>query len=144
MARHLSRTVFIKNLNLNTTEADLRYYFGQGGPIKRVEIERDDDYRNKGFGYIYYDRPQDAEWAVENMNGYLLDGHRIVVEFNKVRLRRKREDRKFKISILQKELETRIHNEKVNQLKLMIHKMHQIYRTIKYSTIKYAYLFTSI
>ena len=105
MTLHLSRTVFIKNLNLATNEAELRYHFGQCGKIDKIEIVHDAAYRSKGFAYVSYARPQDAEWAVENLDGAMIDGRRIHVEFNRQKLRARREEKSFKIDILTKKLQ---------------------------------------
>ena len=84
---HLSRIVFVGKLNFRTVEPDLRFHFEQCGKVTDVEIVRDDSGQSKGFGFVKFERPQDASFAVERLEGSTLDGKQIHVEFNKLRLR---------------------------------------------------------
>ncbi|KAH7279245.1 hypothetical protein KP509_37G012300 [Ceratopteris richardii] len=61
--------VFVKNLSEITTDEDLRKIFGVHGTISSAVIMRDADGKSKCFGFVNFDRPEDAAKAVEALNG---------------------------------------------------------------------------
>jgi RNA recognition motif-containing protein len=89
MTRHLARSLFVGRLNFRTLEMDLRYHFEQCGTVEACEIARDSTGKSKGFGFVVFSRPQDAEFAVQKLEESSLDGKKIHVEFNKPVLRKR-------------------------------------------------------
>ena len=85
----LATSVFVGCLNFRTIESDLQFHFSQCGKVKECQIVRDRNGSSKGFGFVWYHRPQDAEFAVKKLEGSLLDGKNIHVEFNNEALKRK-------------------------------------------------------
>jgi RNA recognition motif-containing protein len=89
MTSHLARSVFVGRLNFHTIEQDLRFHFEQCGKVDTCDIVRDSSGQSKGFGFVGFSRPQDAGFAVQKLDGSLLDGKLIHVEFNKPILRKR-------------------------------------------------------
>ena len=86
---HLSRTVFVGSLNFRTEVADLRFKCEKFGKVRSVEIIKDDEGKSLGFGYVEFEKPQDAEYAISQLDDTMLDGKIIHLEFSKPSLRRK-------------------------------------------------------
>ena len=78
----LTSSVFVGRLNFRTVELDLQFHFEKCGKVKECKIVTDADGRSKGFGFVTFFRPQDAEFAVKKMDGSVLDGKQIHVELN--------------------------------------------------------------
>lgn len=61
--------VFVKNLSELTTEEDLRKTFGEYGTLTSVVVMRDGEGKSKCFGFINFEKPEDAAQSVEVLNG---------------------------------------------------------------------------
>ncbi|KAK7245022.1 hypothetical protein RIF29_39852 [Crotalaria pallida] len=61
--------LYMKNLDLNITEAALHEKFSSFGKIVSLAIAKDNNGVSKGFGFVNYDNPDDAKRALEAMNG---------------------------------------------------------------------------
>jgi len=82
--------LFIGNLSWETTEDGLRTAFSQAGTVEEVRIiTHRDTGRSKGFGFVVMATAEEAQKAIELMNGKELDGREIVV--NVARPQEKRE-----------------------------------------------------
>uniref|UniRef100_A0A1I7XAG3 RRM domain-containing protein n=1 Tax=Heterorhabditis bacteriophora TaxID=37862 RepID=A0A1I7XAG3_HETBA len=78
-----SRCLGCFNLSIYTTEKDLRDIFGEFGEIEKVELVYDHPTgRSRGFGFIYFDKLEDACAARDKLSGTELDGHKIRVDFS--------------------------------------------------------------
>lgn len=62
--------IYVKNLADITTEDELIRIFGVHGTISSAVIMRDGDGKSKCFGFVNFDRAEDAASAVEALNGY--------------------------------------------------------------------------
>ncbi|KAL6630845.1 RNA-binding domain-containing protein [Neocallimastix sp. 'constans'] len=69
-------TVFVGNLSPSTTEDELRAYFQPFGEIIYVKIST-----NKACGFIQYFHRHDAENAVQQMAGSIIDGQKVKVSW---------------------------------------------------------------
>ncbi|CAG0889181.1 unnamed protein product [Cyprideis torosa] len=65
--------VFIKNFELSWDEEMLRKVFGKFGKILSCKIMRDDRGNSKGFGFVSFEKPENAAKAVTVMNGLDLE-----------------------------------------------------------------------
>jgi RNA recognition motif-containing protein len=67
-------TLYVGNLPFSATEAELRGLFEQHGTVEGVKIISDRETgRPRGFGFV--DMPgADAQKAIEQMNGYEMNG----------------------------------------------------------------------
>jgi len=61
--------LYVKNLDLDITEARLKEKFSSFGKIVSLAIAKDHNGMPKGFGFVNYDNPDDAKRAMEEMNG---------------------------------------------------------------------------
>jgi RNA recognition motif-containing protein len=81
--------LFVGNLSFNTTENDLQDAFSAHGVVVEANLMVDRvSGRPRGFGFITMSTPEEAQKAIEAMNGAPLDGRNLTVN-----LARPREER---------------------------------------------------
>ncbi|CAN6481964.1 unnamed protein product [Victoria cruziana] len=78
-----SPRIFIKGLSLSTNEGFLRKTFSQFGEVNEVKIARSKASQSLGYGFVSYSREEDAQSAVNEMNGKFFDGRFILVEIGR-------------------------------------------------------------
>ncbi|EQC38065.1 hypothetical protein SDRG_04495 [Saprolegnia diclina VS20] len=71
--------VYCGNLHNNITEEDLKAVFSAFGDVVNVIINRDDMGRSKGFSFIQFSSPEEANLALTKANGLELAGNFIKV-----------------------------------------------------------------
>ncbi len=72
--------LFIGNISYNTSEAGLRAFFEEFGPLLSVKIATDRDTgRSRGFGFIEFEDREKGEQAMKARDGADLDGKNLVV-----------------------------------------------------------------
>ena len=73
--------LYVGNLAYSTTEDTLRNEFGKFGNVTSalVVIDRVSG-RSRGFGFVEMATPEDADQAINRLNGSSLDGRTIQVE----------------------------------------------------------------
>ncbi|KAL8485792.1 hypothetical protein ACS0TY_027902 [Phlomoides rotata] len=82
MARRVASELFISRLSFYTTVGELEKLFAPFGLIKEVRLVKDPKtQRPKGFGFVKFATEVDARNAVKSMNGRIVDGRLIFVEF---------------------------------------------------------------
>ena len=82
-----NNNLYIKNIPITATEEDLKKTFGQFGKITSIKLEKDipdskgeenkDSKKiitNKGFGYISFEKIENAKNALEKLNGKYMEG----------------------------------------------------------------------
>ncbi|XP_033982384.1 embryonic polyadenylate-binding protein-like isoform X2 [Trematomus bernacchii] len=88
--------VYIKNFGEEYTEEKLKEVFATFGRTLSVRVMRDDRGRSRGFGFVNYANHEDAQQAVDDMNGKDINGKTIFVGRAQKRLERQGElKRKF-------------------------------------------------
>ena len=67
-------TLYVGNLPFSATEAELRDLFAQHGTVESAKVVNDRDTgRPRGFGFV--DMPSDdAQNAIQHLNGYEMNG----------------------------------------------------------------------
>jgi len=76
----MSKKLFIGNIEWGVTEDDLKELFGKHGEIEEAIIIKDNmSGRSKGFGFITFSNEEDADKAMEELNGYELNERSLVV-----------------------------------------------------------------
>ncbi|KAI8602374.1 hypothetical protein EDD21DRAFT_372006 [Dissophora ornata] len=85
--------LFLGRLSHDTRSRDLEDLFAKYGRVTRLDIKRG---TNSGYGFVEYEDPRDAEEAVHKLNGSLVNGNPIVVEFAKNNGRRAGDNECFK------------------------------------------------
>jgi len=72
-AAHRFTNVYVKNFSDRLDEAKLRTLFEKYGPITSCTVMKDHEGKSRGFGFVAFDKPEDAERAVEEMDGHEVD-----------------------------------------------------------------------
>ncbi|KAM5247750.1 polyadenylate-binding protein 4 isoform 2-T2 [Ctenodactylus gundi] len=71
--------VYIKNFGEEVDDESLKELFSQFGKTLSVKVMRDPSGKSKGFGFVSYEKHEDANKAVEEMNGKEIAGKVIFV-----------------------------------------------------------------
>ncbi len=76
----MSSKLFVGGLSWDTNDQSLAEAFGQFGLVTEAKVISDRDTgRSRGFGFVTFDAPADAEKAIAEMDGTNLDGRTIRV-----------------------------------------------------------------
>ena len=82
----MSNKLFVGNLSFNTTENDLNDAFAAFGTVTETNLMMDRETgRPRGFGFITMSSAEEAQKAIENLNGKDLDGRALTVNVAKPR-----------------------------------------------------------
>ena len=77
----MSAKLFVGNLSFQATEEDLRELFAQAGTVETVRIITDQfTGRPRGFGFVEMATKEEAQKAVEMLNGRLFRDRNLVVD----------------------------------------------------------------
>ncbi|XP_038169815.1 polyadenylate-binding protein 4-like isoform X7 [Arvicola amphibius] len=71
--------VYIKNFGEDVDDDNLKELFSQFGKTLSVKVMRDPSGKSKGFGFVSYEKHEDANKAVEEMNGKEMCGKALFV-----------------------------------------------------------------
>nr|XP_006636038.1 PREDICTED: LOW QUALITY PROTEIN: polyadenylate-binding protein 1 [Lepisosteus oculatus] len=71
--------VYIKNFGEDMDDEKLKEIFGKYGPALSIRVMTDDSGKSKGFGFVSFERHEDAQKAVDDMNGKEINGKQIYV-----------------------------------------------------------------
>jgi RNA recognition motif-containing protein len=73
--------LFVGGLSYSTSSERLREAFAACGTVESASVVTDRDTgRSRGFGFVEMSTPEDAEQAINRLNGTSLDGRTIQVE----------------------------------------------------------------
>ncbi|MEW6305803.1 MAG: RNA-binding protein [Verrucomicrobiota bacterium] len=82
----MSNKLFVGNLSFNTTENDLQDAFAAFGTVTETNLMMDRETgRPRGFGFITMSSAEEAQKAIEGMNGKSVDGRALTVNVAKPR-----------------------------------------------------------
>jgi len=82
----MSTKLFVGNLSFNTTENDLQDAFAAHGTVVEANLMMDRmSGRPRGFGFVTMSTPEEAQKAIEAMNGAQLDGRALTVNIARPR-----------------------------------------------------------
>ncbi len=85
----MSTKIFVGNLPFSVTDDSLRSNFGEYGKVSSAKVMMDrDTNKSKGFGFVEMGSADQAQAAIQGLNGMAVDGRTISVS-----LARPREDR---------------------------------------------------
>lgn len=75
-----STRLYVGNLSFNSTDDTLRSAFAGFGEVTDAKVITDRETgRSRGFGFVTMGTPQEAQKAIEGMNGANLDGRALRV-----------------------------------------------------------------
>lgn len=79
--------IYVGNVSYNSSEEDLGNLFAEYGTVNSVKIIINKHTgRSKGFGFVEMANDEDGQRAVENLNGYDLNGRNLRVDKAKDRV----------------------------------------------------------
>ena len=85
----MNTKLFVGNLSFNTTENDLQDAFAAHGTVTEANLMMDRATgRPRGFGFVTMGSPEEAQKAIDALNGATLDGRNLTV--NEARPREER------------------------------------------------------
>ena len=85
----MARKLYVGGLSFDTTEDQLREVFAKFGAVESATVISDRySGRSRGFGFIEMTSNSEADEAIQGLNGTVLDGRQITVNYA-----REREDR---------------------------------------------------
>lgn len=60
--------VYVKNLDTEVTDEELNELFGKYGKITSAAVAKDDEGKSRGFGFVNFEKHEDAQKAVDELN----------------------------------------------------------------------------
>ena len=85
----MAKKLYVGNLSYDLTTDQLKDHFAQAGTISDVVVITDSRTgRSKGFGFVEFEKDEDAKKAIELFNGKDMNGRNLVV--NEARPREER------------------------------------------------------
>ncbi len=82
----MSTKLFVGNLSFNTTENDLQDAFAAHGTVIEANLMMDRmTGKPRGFAFITMSTPEEAQKAIEALNGASLDGRNLTVNIARPR-----------------------------------------------------------
>src|SRR5262245_20952789 len=74
------KNIFVGNLDFNVTEEAVRSLFERYGAVNSARIMTDRDTgRSRGFAFVEMENEQEADNAINALNGYQMDGRSLNV-----------------------------------------------------------------
>ncbi|XP_051150157.1 small RNA-binding protein 11, chloroplastic-like [Andrographis paniculata] len=84
-------SLFVGGLSFSTTEQRLSEAFSEYGQVIEANVVTNkESKRSRGFGFVTFSSKDEAEKAMEEMNGKPLDGRAIFIDYAKPGQRRRR------------------------------------------------------
>lgn len=84
----MATNIFVGNLPFSTSSSELEELFGRHGTVSRAQVITDRDTgRSRGFGFVEMDSDDEAQQAIEALDGTDVDGRQIKVNVARERSR---------------------------------------------------------
>lgn len=84
----MSNNLFVGNLTYSVSNSDLETLFGQYGQVTSAQVITDRETgRSRGFGFVEMASAEDANSAIEALNGKDHDGRSLTVNIARERSR---------------------------------------------------------
>ena len=82
----MSTNIYVGNLSFNTTTSDLQNLFAQHGEVAKAQVITDRDTgRSRGFGFVEMTSAEEAQAAINALDGKNVDGRDLTVNLAKPR-----------------------------------------------------------
>ena len=76
----MSTKLYVGNVPFSTTSQDLQTLFGQHGAVESVELIADKfTGRSRGFAFVSMVTPEEAQKAIQALNGFAIEGRNLTV-----------------------------------------------------------------
>lgn len=77
----MTNKLFVGGIAFRTTDQGLADFFAQAGTVVEAKIIMDKmTGRSKGFGFVTMSTPEEAQQAVQTLNGQDLDGRQLRID----------------------------------------------------------------
>ncbi len=84
----MSTNIYVGNLAFSTSSSDLERLFAQYGAVTRAQVVEDRDTgRSRGFGFVEMSSSDEAQKAIDALDGTEVDGRNLKVNVAKERSR---------------------------------------------------------
>jgi RNA recognition motif-containing protein len=84
----MATNLFVGNLPFSTSSPDLEQMFAVYGEVSRAQVITDRDTgRSRGFGFVEMDSADEAQKAIDALDGSEIDGRQITVNVARERSR---------------------------------------------------------
>ncbi len=84
----MSTNIYVGNLSFNTDSNELENLFAEYGAVDRAQVITDRETgRSRGFGFVEMANDDEAQNAIESLNGKEVDGRELRVNVAKERSR---------------------------------------------------------
>ena len=88
----MANKLFVGSLAFSATDDDLAQFFSQAGTVQSAKVIMDrDTNRSKGFGFVEMSTDEEAQKAIEMLNGKDLNGRAVNVSEARPREERPRQ-----------------------------------------------------
>ncbi|CAI5454676.1 unnamed protein product [Caenorhabditis angaria] len=91
--RYQGVNLYVKNLEENVNDEELKKHFDSFGTITSAKVMTDENGRSKGFGFVCFEKPEEATNAVTEMNSKMVGTKPLYVA-----LAQRKEDRKAQLA----------------------------------------------
>lgn len=82
----MAKKLYVGNLSYGTTDSDLQRMFEEFGTVQSAQVIMDrDSGRSKGFAFVEMGNDQEAQAAINALNGQEVDGRALTVNEAKPR-----------------------------------------------------------
>src|SRR4030095_4427411 len=82
----MNNKLFVGNISFNTTENDLQDTFAAHGTVVEANLMMDrTTNKHRGFGFVTMSNEQEAQKAIQALNGVQLDGRTLTVNISRAR-----------------------------------------------------------
>lgn len=107
LQRYQGVNLYVKNLDDTFDDDQLRKIFEDFGKITSAKVMTDENGRSKGFGFVCFEKPEEATKAVTEMNSKILNSKPLYVA-----LAQRKEDRRAQLAsmYMQRLASMRMHN----------------------------------
>lgn len=97
MDDNTKQKLFVGSISWNTTEDQLKDFFSQVGTVESCVIIKDRmSGKSKGFAFVVMSTEEEAQKAIDELDGKELDGRQLVVNKAKPREPRHNQNRNFR------------------------------------------------
>lgn len=77
----MNKKLYVGNISYQTTDEDLQKHFSEAGTVESAVVIRDrNTQRSKGFGFVEMATEEEADAAIESLNGKPLDGRELRID----------------------------------------------------------------
>ncbi|KAK2364248.1 polyadenylate-binding protein [Trifolium repens] len=92
--KYKGSNIYVKNIDDNVSDEELRGHFSACGTITSAKVMRDEKGISKGFGFVCFSTPEEANKAVNTFHGFMFHGKPLYVA-----LAQRKEDRQAQLQL---------------------------------------------